>query len=163
MSFSNEATGSSIHVIDGSDPSLLGLQSILRSAGLLTVVIGPEQALDDVLVDLEQHKPRHGFEAIHLYGHGRPGEQELGRNLLTGTTVKQHLALGSSSDPWLLEMATYFSTAVMWVWAPKGNSYCKSWPGPAEWMLPHLTTSLAKEIGNWRLAKATFSMVQLLR
>lgn len=92
MSFSNEPTGSSIHVIDGSDPSLLDLQSILRSAGLLTVVIGPEQALDDVLVDLEEHKPRHGFEAIHLYGHGRPGEQELGRDLLTGTTVKKHLA-----------------------------------------------------------------------
>jgi len=91
MSFSNEPTGSSIHLIDGSDPSMLGLESILNSAGLATLVIGPDQELQNVLDDLEKRKPHDGFDAIHLYGHGRPGEQQLGRDLLTEANHENHL------------------------------------------------------------------------
>jgi hypothetical protein len=80
MGFSNETAGiNTLHLIDGSDSGLLGLQDILSDAGLTTIVIGPTQSLKDVLGELEHLKPSSGFDAIHLYGHGQPGEQQLGR------------------------------------------------------------------------------------
>ena len=109
MSFSNETAGmNSIHLIDGSDSGLLGLQDILSGAGLTTIVIGPTQSLKDVLGELEHLKPSSGFDAIHLYGHGQPGEQQLGRDLLTGETISaqhrvwQQLGALSSSEADLL-------------------------------------------------------------
>lgn len=88
MSFPIEPAGSSsVHIIDGSDPQLLSLQSILIGAGLTTAVISPGQGLSDLLDDLEATKPINGFDAIHLYGHGRPGSQQLGQDLVTGATV----------------------------------------------------------------------------
>jgi TRAP-type C4-dicarboxylate transport system substrate-binding protein len=90
MSFSSELVNlNSLHLIDGSDPQLLGIQAALEGAGFATVLIQPGHGLQDVVDVLKQGHPKLGFDSIHIYGHGRSGEQDFGHDLITGRSVRE--------------------------------------------------------------------------
>ena len=109
MSFPFNPEGmSSIHLVNGSDPQLLGLFHILEAAGLNTLWVDGSQSLSDVVEALEPLTPPSGFSAIHVYGHGEPGTQDFGRDPITGANLAgqqsswQRLAELSQADADLL-------------------------------------------------------------
>ncbi len=105
MSFSSELVNlNSLHLIDGSDPQLLGIQAALEGAGFATVLIQPGHGLQDVVDVLKQGHPKLGFDSIHIYGHGRSGEQDFGHDLITP---------GNSWENWHHPMQICFSTGAM--------------------------------------------------
>jgi TRAP-type transport system periplasmic protein len=88
MSFPFSPEGlSSVHLVNGSDPQLLGLFHNLQAAGLNAFLVSEFQSLSDVVDALEPHAPQSGFRAIHLYGHGQPGVQDFGRDPITGENL----------------------------------------------------------------------------
>jgi TRAP-type C4-dicarboxylate transport system substrate-binding protein len=88
MSSSFDPEGmSSIHLVNGSDPQLLGLFHTLQAAGLNTLLVDGSQLLSDVVEALEPITPPKGFSAVHVYGHGQPGAQDFGRDPITGDNL----------------------------------------------------------------------------
>ena len=80
--------GGSVHIVDGAEPQLFDLATSLQQAGLHVVLLTPEQGLESVVSSLQKLRPKDGFQAIHLYGHGTPGRQELGSDAITGASLK---------------------------------------------------------------------------
>lgn len=78
---------STIHLVNGSDPQMLGLFHTLQAAGLNALWVTGSQSLSDVVAVLEPLAPPTGFSAIHVYGHGQPGVQEFGGDPITGDNL----------------------------------------------------------------------------
>lgn len=94
MSFHNpDDTGSSVHIVNGSDPQLLDLFQRLETAGHTALLIEPTDSIGDVIGELKKQAPGSGYKAIHLYGHGQPGRQELGIDPITGEALARQRPL----------------------------------------------------------------------
>ena len=88
MSFHNpDVTGSSLHIVDGSDPLLIRLHQELVASHSNVLLVEPTESLNTVVHDLQQIRPKGGFDSVHLYGHGAPGAQLLGTDVITGESV----------------------------------------------------------------------------
>ena len=89
MNMSNDQNDSSIiHIIGGSDPQLLSLNERLVHSGLNSLALTEDQSLRNLLTTLEDIRPQSGFDEIHLYGHGKPGHQRLGRGEITVESLR---------------------------------------------------------------------------
>ena len=89
MNMSNDQNDSSIiHIIGGSDPQLLSLNKRLVHSGLNSLALTEDQSFRNLLTTLEDIRPQSGFDEIHLYGHGKPGHQRLGRGEITVESLR---------------------------------------------------------------------------
>ena len=74
-------------VVDDAGGSLSGLGQDLREAQHLVRELSARQGLNDLVKELETLAPDGGFSAIHILSHGAAGAVQLGRDVLTGTSL----------------------------------------------------------------------------
>jgi len=80
--------GSELHVVSlGNDSSLESLADLLDTNGHNTLVLQPEEGLVDLVEMVKQVYPEGDLRALHLYGHGMAGSQQLGRDTISQTTI----------------------------------------------------------------------------
>lgn len=86
----------SMHVVSaGDDPDLLRLVNLLQASHVPTVVLQADQGLQDLVDLLDESLPSGGFDAIHLYGHGKKGKQSLGRDSISSNSLQTQRYLWS--------------------------------------------------------------------
>lgn len=81
-------TTSSIHLVDTADDSLTNIFTRLERHGFNVLAIDGTQSLEDIVEHLELLAPESRYSSIHVYGHGAPGMQQLGADLITGLPRK---------------------------------------------------------------------------
>jgi hypothetical protein len=80
----------SIYIVTSSSASLNQLETALQSRGATTIQLKAEESLSDLVDRLKAIAPPGGFDAIHLLGHGAPGQFTIGRQTLTSRNVWRH-------------------------------------------------------------------------
>lgn len=85
--FVDHADAAAIHLVNGSDPQLLSLFQQLELDGHTALLVDPSDSIGDVVRELRDQAPASGYTAIHVYGHGRPGRQDLGLDPITGEAL----------------------------------------------------------------------------
>lgn len=85
---------SDLHVISlGDDPSLGALADLLETTGHRTILLQPHEGLADLVETVRSLNAEGDLQALHLYGHGSEGVQQLGRDTITPATVKAQQSL----------------------------------------------------------------------
>jgi FtsP/CotA-like multicopper oxidase with cupredoxin domain len=92
--FGQKGFGGELHVVFADSSELIGLTSSLQSAGLTVVQLGAGDGLAELnrLLEPARGASATSFDAIHLYGHGSPGELRLGGDRITGQNLTSHAA-----------------------------------------------------------------------
>ena len=87
--FVDPADATAIHLVNGSDPQLLNLFQQLERDGHTAILVDPLASIGDVVGELRDQAPASGYTAIHVYGHGQPGRQDLGIDPITGEALAE--------------------------------------------------------------------------
>ena len=79
---------SELHVVSlSNDPNLETLADLLNANGHTTLLLQPEEGLVDLVEMVRQAYPGGDLSALHLYGHGMAGSQQLGRDTISQATI----------------------------------------------------------------------------
>ena len=79
---------SELHVVSlNNDPNLETLADLLNANGHTTLLLQPEEGLVDLVEMVRQAYPGGDLSALHLYGHGMAGSQQLGRDTISQATI----------------------------------------------------------------------------
>lgn len=76
---------SSAYFVDIADQGMLDIFKRLERGGFNVFAIDSTQNLGDITQLLSSLEPESRYDSIHFYGHGSPGQQRLGADLITGT------------------------------------------------------------------------------
>ena len=78
-----------VFVISVDDEQTSELASRFKQSGLIHVALDASKGdgFSDLLLGLEENRPKHGWDAIHVLSHGKPGEFGIGSSTINQNTI----------------------------------------------------------------------------
>ncbi|NBQ98198.1 MAG: DUF4347 domain-containing protein, partial [Microbacteriaceae bacterium] len=79
-----------IYVVTSTDKALNDLALQLSESGTQIIQLGADSSLASLVALLKDRAPEAGFRAVHLLGHGSPGQLVIGKDTLSSRNLWRH-------------------------------------------------------------------------